>query len=190
MEKGFHVNNVERYAVVSSLEYPSVVMVSTRRYGQQVMTHTDHSCLQTKTTRQDTGVTLGTGFSYHKVPGCLIPYGWTNDPVELEASLGLNLHNHYPSFPQQFSPVLSYMGVVPRTACLVSDGSPLDPDFHLITSDYQVFRLDTAIELLPLIVWMREEIRTLTEKKGAMYVGLESLLEHPELEWHRLDQDE
>ena len=81
------------------------------------------------------------------------------------------------------------MGVAAPTACLVSEGSHLDPDFYLITSDDQVFRLDTAIELLPLIVWMREQIRTLTERKGAMYVGLESLLEHPELEWVQLGQD-
>ena len=82
------------------------------------------------------------------------------------------------------------MGVAASSGCLVSEGCPLDPDFYLITSDDQVFRLDTAIELLTLLVWMREQIRTLTDEKGGLYVGLESLLEHPELEWTRLDQDE
>ena len=72
----------------------------------------------------------------------------------------------------------------------MSEGSFHDPDFYLIASDDQVFRLDTSIELLPLLVWMREHIGTLADKNGGMPVGLESLLEHPELEWHRLDQDE
>ena len=144
-------------------------------------------CTQAKTVRRDTGVKPGTEFSFYKIPPCLIPYGWTNDPYELEASLGWNLHDHYSSFPQTFSPVLSYMGIAASTACLVSEGSPLDPDFYLITSDGEVSRLDTAIELLLLVVWMREHIRTLKERNGGMHVGLESLLEHPELEWHRLD---
>ena len=165
-------------------------MVSTLRDSHQGITHTDRICLQTKTVRRDTGVKPGTDFSYHKVPGCLIPTGWTNDPYELEASLGLNLHEYYSSFPPTFSPVLSYMGVAPWTGCLVSEGSFLDPDFYLITSDDQVFRLDTSIELLPLLVWMKEHGRTLADENGGMPVGLESLLEHPELEWHRLDQDE
>ena len=82
------------------------------------------------------------------------------------------------------------MGLAPPRACLVSDGSPLDPDFYLITSNDQVFRLDTAIELLQLIVWMREHIRTLRDQKGGTHIGLESLLEHPELEWVQLGQDE
>ena len=147
-------------------------------------------CTQAKTVRRDTGVKPGTEFSFYQIPPCLIPYGWTNDPYELEASLGLDLHYHYSSFPQTFSPVLSYMGVAASTAFLVSEGSPLDPDFYLITSDDQVFRLDTAIEPLLLIVWMKEHVRTLKDEKGGMSVGLESLLEHPELEWQQLDQDE
>lgn len=144
---------------------------------------------QAKTVRHDTGLKPGTEFSFYKIPRCLIPYGWTNDPYELEASLGWNLHDHYSSFSQTFSPVLSYMGLAASTACLVSEGS-LDPDFYLIASDDQVFRLDTAIEPLLLIVWMREQVRTLRERNGGMHVGLESLLEHPELEWNRLDQHE
>lgn len=147
-------------------------------------------CPQVKTVRRDIGVKPGTEFTYHKVPGCLVPYGWSNDPYELETSLGLNMHNHYPSFPQKFSPVLSYMGVTPRAAWLVFDGSPLDPDFYLITSDDQVLRLDTAIDLLLLMAWMRGHIRTLAEANGGMPVGLESLLEHPELEWVQLGLDE
>ena len=127
--------------------------------------------------------------SFYQIPPCLIPCGWTNDPYELEASLGWNLHDRYSSFPQKFTPVLSYMGVAASSACLVSEGSPLDPDFWLITSEDQVFRLETAIELLPLIVWMREHIRNLTDEKGEGQVGLESLLEHPELEWVQLEQD-
>ena len=72
----------------------------------------------------------------------------------------------------------------------MSEGSFHDPDFYLIASDDQVFRLDTSIELLPLLVWMREHIRTLADENGGMPVGLESLLEHPELEWVQLGQDE
>ena len=181
---------MKRYAVGSSLEYPSVAVVSTCWNYHHPIIYTDCMCLQAKTTRRDTEVKPGTEFTYHRIPGCLIPHGWTNDPFELEASLGLNLHYHYSSFPQAFSPVLSYMGVVASAACLVSEGSPLDPDFYLITFDDQVFRLDTAIELLPLLVWMREQIMTLMERNGGMHVGLESLLEHPELEWVQLRQDE
>ena len=145
---------------------------------------------QTKTVRRDTGVKPGTDFAFLQIPPCLVPHGWSNDPSELEASLGLNLHESYSAFPETFVPVLSYMGVAPSTGCLVSDGSKVDPEFYLVTSDDRVFRLDTVIETLPLLVWMREHIRTLAEVYGGMTVGLESLLEHPELEWVLLTQDE
>ena len=132
----------------------------------------------------------GTEFSFHNIPPCLIPRGWTNDPRELEACLGLNLHGYYSSFPAEFSPVLCYMGVAEWSAYLVCEGSDFDPDFYLITSDDRVFRLDTAIELLHLIVWMKAQVDAVPGDERETTCGLRLLLENPVLEWQELCQDE
>ena len=147
-------------------------------------------CLQAKTTRKDTGVKPGTQFSYHRVPPCLVPRYWSNNPAALERSIGMELHNHYSSFPQTFSPVLSYEGEAGWSGYLVCEGSSFDPDFFLVVSDKQVFRLDTLINLLPLLVIMKEQTKDTIGKNGEMPFGLKWLLEHEDLEWRQVDRDE
>ena len=82
------------------------------------------------------------------------------------------------------------MGEAGWSGYLVCDGSTLDPDFFLVLSDDQVFRLDTSIELLPLLVLMREQTSDTIGENGEPPFGLKWLLEHPDLEWQRMDQDE
>ena len=152
--------------------------------------HADNMCCQAKTTRKDTGVKLSTQFSYHRVPPCLVPRYWSNCPAELERYLGIEFHTYYSLLPQTFSPVLSYMGEAGWSGYLVCDGSTFDPDFFLVLSDGQVFRLDTSIELLPLLVIMREQTNDTIGEHGELPFGLKWLLEHPDLEWQQVDQDE
>ena len=147
-------------------------------------------CPQARTTRRDTGVRPGTDFSFLRVPPCFVPRGWSNEPRDLEMCLGLHLHEHYTSFPQTFSPILSYMGIAEWSGSLVSEGSSLDPDFYLITSDDQVYRLDTSIELLPLLVSMKKQANRIMGYKRTLGHGMQMLLEHPDLEWVPLEQDE
>lgn len=146
----------------------------------------------------------GTEFSFHKLPPCLIPPGWTNAPQELEVSLGLELHEEFASFPRNVSPVLAYTqpGGHGWWAHLLCEGSDVfDPDFYLAMSDYQVYRLETRIELMLLLACMKEEAdrifgagkenscSVMGDGKG-MPLDLKSLLEHPELEWYELGQDD
>ena len=152
--------------------------------------HTNDMKTQAKTTRQDIGLKPGTDFSFHRVPPCLVPRYWSNDPRDLELSLGLDLHREYTSFPQNFAPVLSYMGEAGWSGWLICDGSGFDQDFYLVLSDDQVFRLDTSIELLPLLVIMKEQTKDTIAKDGEMAFALKWLLEHPDLVWQQMDQDE
>ena len=65
-----------------------------------------------------------------------------------------------------------------------------DPDFYLVISD-QVLRLETKIELLPLLMLMKEQADNKVKgENGETPLGLKSLLEHPGLAWDRLEQDE
>lgn len=133
----------------------------------------------------------GSNFSFYKVPPCLIPSGWTNDPLELECFLGMKLHDYYTSLPQTVSPVIAYTENMVWHSYLLCEGSDLfDPDFYLVTFNQRVFRLDTKIELIPLLVCMKEGAVNVPAKNGEMPLALKSLLEHPELDWHLLGPDE
>lgn len=142
---------------------------------------------------------LGTEFSFHKIPSYLIPRGWSNDPRDLEVSLDLDLHLDYASFPRKISPVLSFIAAGWWGHLFCEGSNVFDPDFYLALSDYEVYRLDTKIELMPLLVCMKEQADQVVgekvedgvmDKKGGMPHGLKALLKHPELDWYELGQDE
>ena len=84
------------------------------------------------------------------------------------------------------------MGASGSSAFLVCDGEDPEPDFFLITSHDRVFRLDTGIELLTLIVWIKAQVDAVAREEHASSTtcGLRLLLEHPQLDWVLLTQDE
>lgn len=149
--------------------------------------------LQTITTREDIIVKPGTEFTFHNINPSLIPRGWSNDPYDLEGCLGLKLHDEHTTFPRRISPVLAYSGDEESDLCghLMCEGSDVfDPDLYLVLSDRRAFRLETEIELIPLLVCMKEQANVFVCDKGEMPFGLKALLEHPGLDWYEFRQDE
>ena len=103
----------------------------------------------------------------------------------------MKLHEDYTSFPQNISPVITYMGNMVWQSYLLCDGSNVfDPVFYLVTFNQRVFRLDTSIELVPLLVCIKEGTVNHPGKNGEMPLALKTLLEHPELDWHELGPDQ
>lgn len=145
------------------------------------------------TTREDTTVKPGTRFTFHNINPSLIPRGWSNDPYDLEGCLGLKLHDEHTTFPRRISPVLAYSEDA-ESDCwghLLCEGSDVfDPDFYLVLSDQRVFRLETEIELIPLLVCMKEQADIVVGEEGDMAFGPKALLEHPGLDWYEFRQDD
>lgn len=103
----------------------------------------------------------------------------------------MKLYEYYTSFPITVSPVLAYTENMVWHSFLLCEGSDLfDSDFYLVTFNQKVYRLDTRIELMPLLVCMREGTVNAPVKNGEMPLVLKTLLEHPELDWHLLGPDE
>lgn len=103
----------------------------------------------------------------------------------------MRLHEYYTSFPTTVAPVLVYTEYMVWHSFLLCEGSDVfDPDFYLVTFNQQVYRLETKIELIPLLACMKEGTVNVPVKNGEMPSVLKTLLEHPELDWHLLGADE
>lgn len=106
----------------------------------------------------------------------------------------MNIHDEHTTFPRRISPVLAYTGEDAESdwcGHLLCEGSDVfDPDFYVVLSDQRVFRLETEIELMPLLECMKEQADVVVGEEGEMAFGLKALLEHPRLDWYEFRQDE
>lgn len=146
------------------------------------MARTNHTWSQAKTTRNDSGVEVGTEFNHFKVPPHLVPRGWTNDPHHLELCVGSNLHKDYIDFPKACTPILASSG---QWGYLIEAGGK----FYVSTYKNELFRLNTSIELAQLLEHMREQAGGSAEKAGDVRFE-PKLLEHSALDWFALGQAE